>query len=107
MIQQLQVGELKQWLDEGRADFVLLDVREPWEAAVCTLPDSRLIPMRDIPSRAAEVDPNQKLVVFCHHGIRSQQVAYYLQRAGFAQLYNLRGGVDAWARDIDKQMATY
>lgn len=107
MIHQLQVGELRQWLDEGRTDFMLLDVREPWEAAVCTLPDARLIPMRELPTRTAELDPDRKLVVFCHHGVRSQQVAWYLQRAGFDQIYNLHGGVDAWAREIDKQMATY
>jgi rhodanese-related sulfurtransferase len=107
MIPQLNVSELKQWLDENRTDFVLLDVREPWEAEVCTLPDAVLMPMGQIPNRVAEVDTEQKVVVFCHHGIRSQQVAYFLQHAGLENVYNLRGGIDAWAKEIDQQMATY
>jgi len=108
MIPQLTVHELKQWLDENSTeDFVLLDVREPWEAEVCTLPGSVLIPMNQVPNRIEEINPEPKTVIFCHHGIRSQQVAFFLQHAGLENVYNLRGGIDAWAREIDKEMATY
>jgi rhodanese-related sulfurtransferase len=107
MIQQMTVTELQQRLREPTRDFVIVDVREPWEAEVCALPDTILIPMGQIPGRIEEIDREQNVIVLCHHGIRSQQVAYYLQNAGFEKLFNLRGGIDAWAREIDPSMATY
>ncbi|BAU50331.1 sulfurtransferase [Sulfurifustis variabilis] len=107
MVQQLTVKQLHDWLSREGGRPVILDVREPWELQVCALPDSRHIPMRQIPLRVAELDPEAELVVVCHHGIRSQQVANYLDRQGFGRIYNLRGGVDAWAREIDPGMATY
>jgi rhodanese-related sulfurtransferase len=63
--------------------------------------------MRQIPAAAHDLDPAQETVVICHHGIRSRQVAYYLERMGFTDVVNLDGGVDAWARDVDPHMATY
>ena len=107
MIQQMTVTELQQRLQEPARDFVIIDVREPWEAEVCALPGADLIPMGQIPGRVDEIDREQDVIVVCHHGIRSQQVAYYLQNAGFEKLFNLRGGIDAWAREIDPSMATY
>jgi rhodanese-related sulfurtransferase len=107
MVQQLTVKQLHDWLGrEGRWP-VILDVREPWELQVCALPNFTHIPMGQIPVRVAELDPKTDLVVVCHHGVRSQQVANFLDRHGFSRIYNLRGGVDAWARDIDPGMATY
>jgi rhodanese-related sulfurtransferase len=107
MIRQLTVLELKARLDQGNKDFTLLDVREPWECNICALPDAKIIPMRQIPARAAELPKDKEIVVVCHHGVRSQQVAYYLERAGFTRLNNLVGGINAWAREIDPKMATY
>ena len=77
---------------------LLLDVREPWEFQICNLPGSMLMPMHTIPARHTELDPNADTVVICHHGARSMQAAMFLERAGFARLYNLTGGVNAWAR---------
>jgi len=107
MVRQLTARELKARLENGTAKPLILDVREPWECQVCRLPDSTHIPMRDIPARATELSPESEIVVLCHHGIRSQQVAAYLARLGFARLYNLAGGIDAWAKDVDPDMATY
>lgn len=101
------VSELKGWLDVARPDIALVDVREPWEADICSLPQAQLIPMHEIPARYSEIDPDKHIVLYCHHGIRSQQVALFLKQAGFDRLYNLRGGIDAWARQIDPRMATY
>ncbi|MHB1515804.1 MAG: rhodanese-like domain-containing protein [Acidiferrobacteraceae bacterium] len=98
--------ELKQRLGVKDPPFVL-DVREPWEYALCKLPDSHHIPMREIPQRLAELPAEGEIVVLCHHGVRSLQVATFLERQGFSQLYNLTGGVDAWARDVDPGMAVY
>jgi rhodanese-related sulfurtransferase len=105
-----QIGpiELKAWLeDPARQQPVLLDVREPWEVAICALPGSRHVPMNTIPARAGELDPAADTVVICHHGARSFQVAAFLERQGFARVYNLHGGLDAWARTADPSMRTY
>lgn len=107
MIRQLTVREIKERLDKGANDFVLVDVREPWEVGVCSLPGATAIPMRAIPARYPELPKDTEIVLMCHHGIRSQQVAYYLERMGFTKLNNLAGGIDAWAREIDPKMPTY
>ncbi len=107
MIQQLSVTELKEKLDQKTDKLVLLDVREPWERNICALPEATAIPMREVPARAAELPKDAELVIMCHHGIRSQQVALYLERAGFDKLNNVVGGIDAWARAIDPKMQTY
>ena len=106
MIQQLTVQELQQRLADGERPFVL-DVREAWEYQVCALPDSVHIPMQTLPARLQELPRDGAIVVVCHHGNRSQVAAGFLERHGFAPLYNLRGGVDAWAKQIDPSMATY
>lgn len=97
--------ELKQYLTQ--ASPLLLDVREPWEFKVCRIEGSQLIPMREIPAKLKTLDPEQEIVVICHHGIRSRQVCHFLEHNGFTQVINLNGGVAAWARDVDLQMETY
>ncbi len=86
---------------------LLLDVREPWEYEHCHLKYSKLVPMRQIPDYATQLDPQQETVVICHHGIRSRQVAQYLKSLGFTNLINLTGGVEAWANKIDPSMKRY
>jgi len=107
MIRQMTVHELKDKLDQGTNDFVLIDVREPWELNVCSVPGATSIPMRAIPARYPELPKDAEIVLMCHHGVRSQQVAYFLERQGFTRLNNLAGGIAAWARDIDPKMPTY
>jgi rhodanese-related sulfurtransferase len=86
---------------------VLLDVREPWELGICRIEGSLSIPMQQIPRACAELDRERPIVCICHHGIRSYQVARFLERQGFRRVINLEGGVAAWARDVDAEMATY
>jgi rhodanese-related sulfurtransferase len=107
MIRQLTVSELKERLDKGSNDFVVIDVREPWEIAVCALPGAVSIPMRAIPARYPELSKDTELVLMCHHGVRSQHVAQFLQSQGFEKLSNLVGGINAWAIEIDPDMAKY
>lgn len=107
MIKQMNPQDLKEKLDQKDGKLVVLDVREPWEIKVCSLPDAVTIPMREVPARAAELPKDTELVIMCHHGIRSQQVALYLERVGFDKLNNLAGGIAAWARDVDPSMPTY
>jgi len=106
-MRQLSVRELQQRLAAGGEPPVLLDVRESWELKICALPASLHIPMGQIPARLAELDPARETVVVCHHGVRSLRVAYFLEGQGFKNLYNLQGGVDAWAREIDPAMHKY
>lgn len=105
-IVQLGSAELKAWMDEGRM-FCLLDVRTDEETAVCSLPNALHIPMNLIPLRQNELPDDVPLVVYCHHGIRSLHTAMYLADAGFENLYNLQGGIDAWAAEIDGNMMRY
>lgn len=105
-IPQLSPAELQRWRQDGKA-FLLLDVRTDEETAVCTLPDSVHIPMNLIPLRSNELPDGLPIIVYCHHGIRSLHTAMYLADAGFETLYNLQGGIDAWAAQIDENMARY
>lgn len=107
-MKNLTAQELARWLgDESRPRPVLLDVREPWEHQICAIEGSRMVPMRELPSRVGELDPSQPVVCLCHHGGRSAHVASFLERQGFTEVFNLTGGLDAWARQIDPAMATY
>lgn len=107
MIKQMSPQELKQKLDQKSDKLLVVDVREPWEINVCALPGATSIPMRAIPARYPELPKDAEIVVVCHHGTRSQQVAYFLERAGFENINNLVGGMAAWARDVDPSMPTY
>lgn len=104
---QLTPRALDALLRTDGAPPLLLDVREPWEFAICHLPDARLLPMRQVRAALGTLEPDRPLVVICHHGIRSEQVALYLERQGFTQVSNLHGGMAAWAAEVDPAMATY
>lgn len=107
-MKSLSVRELADWLaDEQRARPRLLDVREPWEQQICRIEGSELMPMRSVPARADGLRRDEAIVCICHHGGRSMQVGMFLERQGFSDVYNLTGGVDAWARQVDKAMPTY
>ena len=107
-MRQISAAELSEWLaDDSLLQPQLVDVREPWEADICQIQESVLIPMASIPARAVELDPERPLVVICHHGGRSMQVAYFLERNGFGDVINLAGGVAAWADQVDPTMARY
>lgn len=107
-MQQLSVTDLASWLaDESREKPQLIDVREPHEWDICRIEGSQLIPMNTVPGRTQDLDPDRPLVCICHHGGRSMQVGIFLERNGFAQVFNLSGGVDAWALQVDGAMARY
>lgn len=87
---------------------LLLDVREPWEFNTASLPDSVLMPMGEVPSRAhQELDPDQPIVVLCHHGARSLSVTMWLRNQGFEHVQSLAGGIDRWSRVIDPKVPLY
>jgi rhodanese-related sulfurtransferase len=107
-MRQLSAPELAAWLaDPARPAPVLLDVREPWEVAIAALPGALTIPMGRIVEQTAQLDTTRPIVCVCHHGMRSLQVAAYLARRGFDDVWNLSGGIDAWARQVDPGCPTY
>jgi len=107
-MEQIRAQELADWLaDASRQPPVLLDVREDWEVALCSLPGITHLPMQQIPARLAELDTETEVVVICHHGVRSMQVALFLERQGFSSLSNLSGGMAAWAEEVDPSMRRY
>jgi len=99
--------ELQEHLSTAAEMPLLLDVREPWEFQYCHIDNSKLIPMGQILNVIDELDPEQETVVICHHGIRSRQVAYYLEQQGFNRVINLEGGVERWAQQVDPTMKRY
>jgi rhodanese-related sulfurtransferase len=93
-IGDISPAELKSRLERGDRPFIL-DVREPWEVALARFDGAINVPMGDVPARLCELDPDAEIVILCHHGIRSAQVAAYLAHQGFDRVRNLAGGIDA------------
>jgi len=99
--------QLKTQLDQKTA-VCLLDVREPWEFQISHIAGSTPLPMGEIPARAnRELDPDDHIVVICHHGVRSANVTHWLRQQGFEHAQSLRGGIDRWSRLIDAAVPTY
>ncbi len=87
--------------------IVLLDVRMPHEYNLCRLPESKLIPVHELPYRFRELDATSNIVVYCHLGIRSTEAVRLLINAGFDRVRNLAGGIDAWSTDVDPSVERY
>ena len=98
--------ELKARLDSGKSP-ILLDVREAWEFETCHIDGSVNISMSNVQQMLDTLKTEDETVVICHHGMRSYQVASYLEGNGYVNMTNLEGGVDAWARSVDKEMPQY
>ena len=104
---EITVKELKE-LQASEKPPVLVDVREPWEVATASLPGALVIPMGEIPTRYNnELDPDQHIIVMCHHGARSLNVTAWLRNQGYEQTQSLAGGIDQWSREIDPTVPLY
>ena len=104
---EMTARELSGHLQKSAKPPIVLDVREPWEYRIVHLDNSINIPVSEVVSRMSELDAEREVVVVCHHGIRSRMVAGLLERNNFSPVINLRGGIDAWARELDPGMPTY
>lgn len=117
MIPQVSPSQFLSWRDSVAATAsppvtpLLLDVREPWEVQTACVSEDGFklltIPMREVPARLAELDPDQPIACLCHHGMRSQQVANFLVQNGFTEVVNLQGGIDAWSHEVDPSVPRY
>ncbi len=87
--------------------YALLDVREPWELEICKIDGALAIPLHQLPARLDEIPRDRPLVVMCHHGGRSAQAVAWLRRNAVDNAVNLDGGIDDWAREIDRTMGVY
>jgi rhodanese-related sulfurtransferase len=86
----------------------LIDVREPWEYQTAHIEGSSLIPMGEIPARAhQELDPDDRLLILCHHGARSLSVTNWLRQQGFEAAQSIAGGIDAWSSRVDPKVPRY
>ncbi|HTD25037.1 MAG TPA: rhodanese-like domain-containing protein [Terriglobales bacterium] len=104
---EIPADELKIKLT-AKEPLTILDVREPWEYAAARIEGSKHIPMGDVPARAhQELDPEEHIVVICHHGVRSLNVAHWLRLQGFEKAQSLQGGIDHWSRTIDSKIPVY
>jgi rhodanese-related sulfurtransferase len=103
---EITVRETETLLKEGTAK--LIDVREPWEHATADIAGSILIPMGEFTARAhQELDPDDRLLILCHHGARSLSVTNWLRQQGFESAQSVAGGIEAWSREIDPSVPRY
>jgi len=103
---EISAAEAAQILREKGARLV--DVREPWEFATTRIEGCLHLPMGEVATRAhKELDIDERLVIVCHHGVRSMNVTAWLRRQGFENAQSLRGGIDAWSVEVDSGVARY
>jgi rhodanese-related sulfurtransferase len=103
---QITPLEVKQKLDRGEA-FLLVDVREPWEHAHCRIEGAKLIPMGTIPASLQSLDSGEEVICYCHHGMRSLDVAVWLRGQGVEKAKSLSGGIERWSAEIDPSVPRY
>ena len=105
MIQDLNPKEFKDYLVDN--EVTLVDVREQWEFDICQIKGAILIPLGEIAKSYLNLNKNSKIALYCHSGIRSMHAADFLLSKGFQSLFNLQGGIDAWAQEIDTTIERY
>jgi molybdopterin/thiamine biosynthesis adenylyltransferase/rhodanese-related sulfurtransferase len=98
--------KVKEMLDSG-SKFLLMDVREPNEFDICHIKGAKLIPQWDIKNILNRLDLTEEIVTYCHRGVRSLNAAKFLKDMGFSKVKSMRGGIDAWAQEIDNTIARY
>lgn len=106
MVGAITVEELKVKQDAGES-FRLIDVREQQEYQHCRIPGAELKPLGQIAQWIHELDPNEELILQCHHGMRSQRACLMLASQGFTNVKNLTGGIDAWSLQVDPSVPRY
>jgi rhodanese-related sulfurtransferase len=106
MIEEISPSDAKKLIDENK-EIKLLDVRERWEYNISHIQNSILIPLSEFNSRFNELNPDDNIIVVCHHGVRSYRVTEFLLSKGFKKVKNLQGGIDAWSQQVDPSIPLY
>ena len=103
---QISPAEAKAHLE--RDDGVLLvDVREPWETQLCRIEGAILMPMGTVPANVQKLDVDGVVICYCHHGVRSLDVAVWLRSQGVERARSMTGGIDRWSWEIDPGVPRY
>ena len=104
MVKEKSISELKSRL-ENQEDFILLDVRTENEVLVSKITEDFIhIPMNEIPSKLSKINKNKEIIVYCKSGVRSAKVCEYLMQNNYSKVYNLKGGIIAWAKEVNPNM---
>jgi rhodanese-related sulfurtransferase len=103
---EVSPAEIKQRMDRGEK-LLLVDVREPWEFEVCRIEGAKLIPMGSVPANLQALDTDEDVICYCHHGMRSLDVAVWLRGQGVASAKSLAGGIERWSQEIDPAVPRY
>jgi rhodanese-related sulfurtransferase len=103
---EITPAEMKERFDRGE-NFLLVDVREPWEHELCRIEGAKLIPMGSIPANLQALDVDEDVVCYCHHGMRSMDVAVWLRGQGVQRAKSLAGGIERWSLEIDPRVPRY
>jgi len=106
MIREISVEELKSRRDGGE-NLLVIDVREPWELQLASIPGVVHVPMNELPARLAEFSRDAETIVMCHAGGRSLRVAHFLVNQGYTNVANLSGGISAWSQSVDATVPQY
>lgn len=102
----ISAAEVAARLERGEK-FEFIDVRELEEYELSRVESARLLPLSRFQEWATTLNPNDEIVVMCHHGIRSAQVCALLARQGFTKLHNLAGGIERWSVEVDPRVPRY
>jgi rhodanese-related sulfurtransferase len=103
---EISASDMKHRIDR-REGLLLVDVREPWEFEICRIEGAKLIPMGTIPANLQTLDIDDEVICYCHHGVRSLDVAVWLRDQGVARAKSLAGGIDRWSLEIDSKVPRY
>ena len=103
---EITAREVKERMDRGEK-LMLVDVREPHEYALCHIEGSVLIPMGTIPANLQKLDTDEDVICFCHHGMRSLDVANWLRTQGVKSAKSMAGGIDRWSLEVDPKVTRY
>jgi rhodanese-related sulfurtransferase len=103
---QITPSDVKSLLNRNQ-NLLLVDVREPWETQLCSLPGAQLIPMGAIPANLQKLDVEGDVICYCHHGVRSLDVAVWLRSQGVTGAKSMTGGIDRWSAEIDPTVPRY
>jgi adenylyltransferase/sulfurtransferase len=103
---EIEVTEVKAMMDRGEK-FVLIDVREPHEYQICSIPGAKLVPLGEVGQRLGEFDKSADIVIHCRSGVRSARACGVLKAAGFQHVRNMKGGILAWSDQVDPSVPKY
>jgi adenylyltransferase/sulfurtransferase len=103
---EITPAEMRERLNRGE-NFLLVDVREPWEYELCRIEGAKLLPMGSIPANLQALDVDEDVVCYCHHGMRSMDVAVWLRGQGVQRAKSLAGGIERWSLEIDPRVPRY